>query len=683
MKTFEILANSKPGDHFCLLYETDAEHMAVLGKFLRLGLERNEKVLCIAEPDFVSRVQRHFGRKHFVTGACLKNLRLVPISFADLKGKRELTPDRLIDFMRAELESALSQGYRAVRIATEITPLLQGFDLESLMDFESRLDAFFNNHCTGLCLYDLRRMNAAWVLDLLLTHPTILIGMEANENCYYLPSSKSLREGLPRTIPYFLLKILTERKDFESKLNERKELIKRYFNMAGTILLVLNRRGQVVSINMKGCEVLGYSHERIVGKNWFDHFVPESNRKGVQNSFDRWMKGEKRGHEYSVNPILTDNGEQRLISWHNTAISDDSGALRCILSSGEDITARQRNEAALRRSEEKYCALFENAVEGIFQSTKQGKLLNVNPAYAQMLGFSSPAEMIASIDNFAEQHYVRPEDRKVLDALIEKDGVVQHFETQLHRRNGEKIWISINARAVRNGKGKLLYYEGMVEDITARKESEERLGRTLANLRIAMEGTIHAVAMTVEAKDPYTAGHQQHVAMLARAIANRLGLSEDFCEGIYLAGVIHDLGKISIPTEFLTKPGKLTDFEYTLIKTHPEAGFKILNGIDFPWPVAEIVRQHHERLNGSGYPRGLERDHILLEARIVAIADVVESMTFHRPYRPAYGLNLALQEISKHADTLYENSAVQACMKLFLEENFTWGRLFSREANQA
>ena len=178
------------------------------------------------------------------------------------------------------------------------------------------------------------------------------------------------------------------------------------------------------------------------------------------------------------------------------------------------------------------------------------------------------------------------------------------------------------------------------------------------------------VEITVERKDAYTAGHQRRVSDLARTIANEMGLPKEKVEGIRLAGVIHDLGKISIPAEILSKPGRITDLEFALIKTHPQVGYDILKTIVFPWPIAEIVLQHHERLNGSGYPLGLKKKDISLESKILAIVDVVEAMASHRPYRPALGIDKALEEIVKNKNILYDSHAANTCVKLFTEMNY-------------
>jgi len=212
-----------------------------------------------------------------------------------------------------------------------------------------------------------------------------------------------------------------------------------------------------------------------------------------------------------------------------------------------------------------------------------------------------------------------------------------------------------------------LYQESLEKML---QERTQALQTTLNELQKTMEGIVQAMVLTIESRDPYTAGHQQRVAQLASAIAKELGLPEKEVEGIRMASLIHDLGKISLPAEILSKPGKLTEIEFRLVQNHPQAGYEILKNIDFPWPIAQIVLQHHERLDGSGYPNQLKNDAIRKEARIVGVADVVEAMASHRPYRPALGIDKALEEISSGKGILYDPQAVEACIKLFTSKGF-------------
>jgi len=196
------------------------------------------------------------------------------------------------------------------------------------------------------------------------------------------------------------------------------------------------------------------------------------------------------------------------------------------------------------------------------------------------------------------------------------------------------------------------------------------LEKTIAKLRLALEGTIRTLTIASEAKDPYTAGHQRRVADLARTIAQEMDLPENIVDGIRMAGLIHDIGKIRVPGEILGKPSKLNDLEFQLVKTHPEVGYALLKDVEFPWPVADIVLQHHERMNGSGYPGKIKGAGILIEARIVGIADVVEAISSARPYRQELGLEVALEQISKNRGILYDEKVVDACLRLFKEKGF-------------
>jgi HD-GYP domain-containing protein (c-di-GMP phosphodiesterase class II) len=207
-------------------------------------------------------------------------------------------------------------------------------------------------------------------------------------------------------------------------------------------------------------------------------------------------------------------------------------------------------------------------------------------------------------------------------------------------------------------------------EIDKGKRMQQELQQSFENLKKVMDATIQAIAMMVEKRDPYTSGHMQRVSSLTRAIAEEIGLPEQQIEEAYMAAAIHDIGKISLPAEILAKPIPLSDIERSLIQAHPQAGYDILVGIEFPWPLAEIVLQHHERMDGSGYPQGLSGDSILEAARIIGVADVVETMSSHRPYRPSLGIDKALEEITKNRGVLYDPPVVDACLKLVNDKKF-------------
>jgi HD-GYP domain-containing protein (c-di-GMP phosphodiesterase class II) len=214
--------------------------------------------------------------------------------------------------------------------------------------------------------------------------------------------------------------------------------------------------------------------------------------------------------------------------------------------------------------------------------------------------------------------------------------------------------------------GRVWYFR----DITERKQAERQIAETLERLKKAIGVTIEAMVSTVETKDPYTAGHQLRSADLACAIATEMGLPQERIDGIRLAGSIHDIGKLSIPSEILVKPAKLSELEFSLIKVHALRGYELLKHVESSWPLAEMVYQHHERMNGSGYPRNLKGEEIIMEARILAVADVVESMASHRPYRPSLGIRAALDEIAKNRGILYDPEVADACLKIFNEKGY-------------
>lgn len=252
---------------------------------------------------------------------------------------------------------------------------------------------------------------------------------------------------------------------------------------------------------------------------------------------------------------------------------------------------------------------------------------------------------------------------------------IQHFAASLStkwlgERELRKIRDDLEGRIEQRTIELIKLNEQLKQDIVRRENAEAEAQSTLAKLRSAMGGVVQAMALTVERRDPYTAGHQRRVSDLARGVAAEMGLPSHQIDGIRMAGLIHDLGKICVPAEILSKPGQLTEVEHTLIKDHPQVGYEILKGIEFPWPVAQIVLQHHERIDGSGYPAGLVGDEIIIEAKTLAVADVVEAMASHRPYRPTLGRDMALEEISKNRGVKYDPYVVDACVKLLTEKGF-------------
>jgi PAS domain S-box-containing protein len=508
----------------------------------------------------------------------------------------------------------------------------------------------------------------------------------------------------------------------------------------------------------------------------------------------------------------------------------------------KDITERRNVEQELRIAEQKYRAIFEQAPEGIFHCSADGKSAVLNPSAAEILGYESHATPLDQLLNAAEIAWYNPSDRRRYLELLERHGRIRDPRCCLKRKDGTPVMVSLDARAVYSPQGEFAYYQGFIGDITERDRMEEelkekvrelevlrgmdltllqastetellrgyckilvesggfdiawvgfaedseeenmvavasfgdgagllevvdswagtayreaasrkairsgqvqvvkniseqtgandwqmlllksgycsaisvpfemedgaracltaykkcppysagfekrlveqvaaQLGFGIATLRTAhakdrfqeqlrtsLEQTIGIISETIDARDPYTAGHQLRVADVCTKIATQLGLSPERVRGLHLAATIHDCGKIAIPSELLVKPGRLTPAEYSLLKEHAQRGYDIVKKIEFPWPIAEMILQHHERMDGSGYPRGLRGEQILLESRILAVADVIDAMSGHRPYRPAQGIDAAVKEIRKGRGISYDSDVADAALCLFADQ---------------
>ncbi len=406
----------------------------------------------------------------------------------------------------------------------------------------------------------------------------------------------------------------------------------------------------------------------LVGKNWFDTCLRMGDRKQVQEVFEEIMAGHAEQQEYHENFVLTKSGEERNIAWHNAIVTDDAGGAQGSLSSGEDITDHMRAKNALAESEELHRRLVAAIPDMIIRTDLAGNIVFANEVAVRLSG-NAGVEGLVGRNVFS---FVAPED---LDKAIRTSKIM--FEKRLGPqeiglvfKDNPGIKFEVDGAILRGPDGSPYGIVYLCRDITERKLAEEGLRQGLAKLRTTLKASIDSLSSAIEMRDPYTAGHQERVTRLARAIALEMGLTEERVEAIEIAGIIHDIGKLYVPAEILSKPTKLTDLEYAMIKMHAQAGYTILSKIDFPWPIAQIVHQHHEAINGSGYPQGLAGKDILLEARIICVADVVEAMSSHRPYRPALGIQAALDEISQKRGMLYDREVVDACLKLFQDKNF-------------
>ncbi len=331
-----------------------------------------------------------------------------------------------------------------------------------------------------------------------------------------------------------------------------------------------------------------------------------------------------------------------------------------------DITAERNIREQLGESEAKFKGLVEQTLVGIYIADDK-EIIYANPRMCDIFGYRVDEmigkpfhQLIIEEDLHLVTENLRLRLSKKVDTL--------RYEFRGRRRDGAIISVGVHgSQAIIRGRNVVV---GVLQDITERHLNEERVREYVARLEKSIMSTVGAISHMVDLRDPYTSGHERRVGELAAAIGSELGLTEHQITGLRVAGGVHDVGKIAVPAEILSKPTRLSAAEFAIVKTHAQQGYEILQNIDFPWPIAQTVWQHHERLDGSGYPRGLRGDDICLEARILAVADVVESMSTHRPYRPAMGIEAALAEVQAKTGVLYDSTVVTACIRLFREKDY-------------
>ena len=327
---------------------------------------------------------------------------------------------------------------------------------------------------------------------------------------------------------------------------------------------------------------------------------------------------------------------------------------------------RRLAEASVREREALFSSVVEQNVAAIFM-LDGGRLVFANPRACEILGYES-----GELDNKEVLPLVAGPDRADIAEMMRAvaAGEVKSVERNFTGLRKDGSTVDIGARATLAHLENRPVILGVAQDIGERKKAQEEIERYTRKLEHAMLATVEAVSAMVELRDPYTAGHERRVGELAAAIGTEMGLPETTVTGLRMIGFVHDIGKISVPAEILSKPGRLTPIEFEIIKNHPRSGYDILKGVEFPWPLPEVILQHHERLDGSGYPQGLKGEEIIPEARIMAVADVVEAMSSHRPYRPGLGIDKALEEIELNRGRFYDPDVADACLRLFREKAY-------------
>lgn len=400
-------------------------------------------------------------------------------------------------------------------------------------------------------------------------------------------------------------------------------------------------------------------------------------------------------------------GEKCLLEIKREPITDQKNKVKYIICKAFDITEQYNKEKRMKINEEQYKAIVENQNNLICRFLPDSTLTYVNKAYCSYFNKSFNELVGTKFLTLIPEKY-HDEVKKKL-SWLSVENPINVYEHQVVNSNGEICWQRWTDQAFFDGNGNIVEIQSvgvditelktkekllketcqkiqfeieentkllnrtkkdLIKEINERKAMQEILKENIIKLRQSLNSGIDVICKIIEMKDPYTNNHQIRVAYLAYNIAKEMGLKKSQLNSIYVAGILHDVGKIYVPSEILSKPGRLTDIEFNLIKIHSDIGYEILNKISFPWPIDKIILQHHERIDGSGYPKGLLRDEIMLEAKIIGVADVVEAMSSHRPYRPALGITIALEEIQRYKGIRYDKDVVEACTKLFLEKDF-------------
>jgi PAS domain S-box-containing protein len=451
-------------------------------------------------------------------------------------------------------------------------------------------------------------------------------------------------------------------------ISRTEALYRAIFKQLGVGVAHSDAEGRFLDVNPKFCEITGYSREQALTLAIDDVTHSEDLAKSIDMR-RRLLAGTCSSYERDARVIRADGRE----IWAHIATSlvrsiDGAPAHFTLLL--HDISEQKRADEERREAELRIRQLAENIREVLFLvDVADLKVLYVSSAYELIWG-RSPSSLYA--EPLAWTRAIHPEDWPRVKAALAgaRTSGLMNCEYRITRLDRTVRWISARTFPIRNAKGILYRVAGIAEDISEHKRIEADLKRYSAQVERAMYGTIDVIAAIGAMRDPYTLGHEEHVGEIAAAIAAEMGFDAHRVEGVRIAGYLHDVGKIGVPPEILAKSRRLTAEEFALVKTHAQASYQILKNVAFPWPVAEMARQHHERFDGSGYPQGLKGDEILTEAHILGVADTIEAMSSHRPYRPGLGLDAALSEIEKNRGRLYEPAAADACLRLFRTKGY-------------
>lgn len=470
----------------------------------------------------------------------------------------------------------------------------------------------------------------------------------------YLIKEANILDYLPETIKRVIREIETEEslRIAELQLKHSEAKYRALVDNLGEGIVVFDDDGNMTFANMAAKALLDLGDSGLLGRN-IREFIDEGVFLNVQNIIKRGEFDKLTNMDLTVE---ASSGDQHEVIFSIVVPMMDESTFNGFIGTFRDITERVRAQR-----EVKYMAqLVDGVSDAIISTNDEFKIASWNNAAEKLYGWKAQEVVGRPISEVLKTEYPDGENSEQTDG-----------EVVQKRKDGSEI-IALPAVSFLKEEGK--ESSGMVvvyHDITDRKHAESELKKSFERLKKVFDSVVDVIGKIVEVRDPYTAGHERQVAKLAVAIAKKMELPQEQIDAIGIASALHDIGKVYVPSEILSKPGILSRQEFELIKVHPALGFEILETIDFPWKISDIVLQHHERLDGSGYPNGIKGKDILLEAKIIAVADVVEAMSSHRPYRPAPGIEAALDEIAKNRGKLYEPKVVDICIRLFREDCFT------------
>jgi len=433
-------------------------------------------------------------------------------------------------------------------------------------------------------------------------------------------------------------------------------------------ILGLNHKGTIIFWNKGSEQTFGYLTDEILGQP-VTRLISEEHREGHAKELKAFLSGNRGGTGTIEFEALRKDGSKFPIEL-SLSIERQNGKF-VGLAIGRDITEREQMEQALRESAERYCNLFANSLEAVFSADIEDNILVGNKALEKLCGYC-----LEELTEMKPATILPPESGEYISKQVERilnaDEPISTIVHEIFRKYGKSILIEQYLNFIKR-KGTTVGFQESFGGIAERNKTAEQLKSSLINLA-------KIVSRVIESCDPYTAGHQQRVAELARLVGENMDLDEDMIERLYFNGLLHDIGKISVPTRILAKPGELVEEEWALIRAHTKQGYNILKDANLPWSVAEVALQHHERLDGSGYPDGIKGDELSLEVSILAVCDVVEAMSSHRPYRPARTTADILKELTDGRGTKYNVSVVDVMLPMIESGEFesVWNNRNSR-----